>query len=156
MGKTEDNKKVSFGMEDNMTNFDQYLKTDFKFAMESLSYKQLPPAPANTQMALTCRDLLEAKTELDKLMLRFTRSMKFEPESLYELSVTYTAVANINVQGLSAVDWDNIDLSAEIRNGHCTLLSNLVSRTSMMIAQITSANGQVPVITPPAIAKTNG
>lgn len=137
-----------------MTNFDQYLKTDFKFSMESMSYKQLPPAPENTQMALNCRDLLEAKTELDKLMLRFTRSMQFEPASIYELSVTYTAVANINVQGLSAIDWDNIDLSKEIRNGHCTLLSNLVSRASLMISQITSANGQVPVITPPAIAKT--
>ena len=50
-----------------MTNFDQYLKTDFKFALDSISYKQLPPAPPNAQMALTCRDLLEAKTELDKL-----------------------------------------------------------------------------------------
>ena len=77
----------------------------------------------------------------------------FEPAGIYELTISYGAAATINAQGLKEIDWKNINVADEIRNGNCTLLNNLISRISLQIGQITSSSGQVPVITPPGIAR---
>ena len=138
-----------------MINLDKYLKTNYKYFLENLEYKLLAPAVPGTVMQLECRDHLDASmASEDKIRVAFTRTLKFDPECVYKLTVTYGAVAEINELGLKEVDWDSINLSNEMRNGQCGLLDALVSRASMQISQITSASGQAPMITPPKIART--
>lgn len=137
-----------------MINFDNYLNTDYNFYLEEIQYRKLQPAAPNTSLRLACQDHLDADTsEEGKLKLTFTRKLMFEPAGIYELTVSYGAAATINAQGQKEIDWKNINAADEIRNGNCTLLNNLISRISLQIGQITSSSGQVPVITPPGIAR---
>ncbi len=137
-----------------MINFDNYLNTDYTFYLEGIQYRRLQPAAPNTSLRLACQDHLDADTAgAGKLKLTFTRKLTFEPAGIYELTVSYGAAATISAQGLTEVDWKNINVADEIRKGNCTLLNNLISRTSLQIGQITSSSGQAPVITPPGIAR---
>lgn len=136
-----------------MINFDNYLDSDYKFFLEEINYKMLEPADPNASLQLACQDHIEADVKEEILKLSFSRRLMFEPKGIYELTVTYGAIATINARGLSEVDWKNINVAEEIRNGNCTLLNNLVCRTSLQMGQVTSASGQSPVITPPGVAK---
>ena len=49
-------------------------------------------------------------------------------------------------------DWDKINLAEEFRENGEFVLGNLMSRISLLIAEITSSFGQIPLILPPAIA----
>lgn len=136
-----------------MINFDNYLDSDYKFFLEEINYKILEPADPNASLQLACQDHIEADVTEEVLKLSFSRRLMFEPKGIYELTVTYGAIATINARGLSEVDWKNINVAEEIRNGNCTLLNNLVCRTSLQMGQVTAASGQSPVITPPGVGK---
>lgn len=137
-----------------MINFDNYLNSDYKFYLEEIQYRKLQPAASGAALRLACQDHIDADVaEEGKLKITFTRRLMFDPSGIYELTVAYGAIATINTQGLNEIDWKNINVADEIRNGNCTLLNNLVSRTSLQIGEITSSSGQAPVITPPAVAK---
>lgn len=80
----------------------------------------------------------------------FTRDMNFMPTGLYTLSVSFGQLMHIKREHVGKIDWEHINLAEEF---HTTpdYLSDIVSRTALLIAQITSSFGQPPIISPPVV-----
>ena len=92
---------------------------------------------------------VDPRSELG-VKLTFNRTMAFEPEGLFRLSVTYGVMLTFDPSTKNEVDWDGLDIAGEFRKSCGGTLTALMSRTSLMIGQITAAAGQNPIITPAA------
>ncbi|RGB71343.1 hypothetical protein DW070_17395 [Coprococcus catus] len=121
--------------------------------------------------ALNCTDNIQAdvnETELKILVTRslripadvnetelkilVTRSLRFDPEVMFELSVSFGAVLDFDEKRKSEYDWRNINMADEIKENGEFVLSNLFSRISLLIGQITGSFGQQPLILAPTLA----
>ena len=78
--------------------------------------------------------------------------MKFDPEEIFELSVSFSAILKLNGEKKDDYDWTKINLAEEFRENGQFVLGNLVNRISLLIAEITSSFGQTPIILPSGIA----
>ena len=94
---------------------------------------------------------VDVKEEAVKIIV--TRTLKFEPEELFTLTVSFGAILKFNPQKKSAYNWNEINMAEEFRNNGDFVIGNLMQRITLQIAQITSSFGQSPIILPPNIPK---
>lgn len=71
---------------------------------------------------------------------------------MFELSVSFGAVLDFDEKRKSEYDWRNINMADEIKENGEFVLSNLFSRISLLIGQITGSFGQQPLILAPTLA----
>lgn len=83
------------------------------------------------------------------------RVLKFDPEEIFELSVSYGAILKFKHEKKEDYDWNNINLAEEFRENGQFVLANLMNRISLLIAEITSSFGQTPLVLPPSVAPKN-
>ena len=100
---------------------------------------------------MNCFDNIEAKVSGDVVKVTVMRSLKFEPEEIFELSVSYGAILKIKKEKEMDYNWNQIDLAEEFRMNGQFVLGNLMNRMSLLIAEITSSFGQAPLILTPRI-----
>lgn len=95
-----------------------------------------------------------SKREKDKVYFEVARTVGFDPEGIYELTVQFNVIASTeNEAALGAIsDNDLIRLIGRDRN---SFLFSVLSRISLLAAQITSANGEDPIILPPIMLNTD-
>ena len=137
-------------MEDEMINFEKYFLPEHTFYLNHIRYdiKQLTNTVVNAN--LVCKDEITASyIEDQKVRVIFTRSVSFNPNILYEVSVSFGALFSINPILLREFKLLKIDLTEEFIAVSDKMLTNLISRTSLQISQITSSYGQQPLITSP-------
>jgi hypothetical protein len=85
-----------------------------------------------------------------------TRVLKFDPEEIFELSVSFGAILRFNKEKKKEYEWEKINLAEEFRENGQFVLGNLMNRISLLTAEITSSFGQTPIIVPPGIvSKSN-
>ena len=101
---------------------------------------------------MNCFYIIEAVVIEIIFKLTITLSLYFDPEEIFELSLSYGAILKIKKERKEEYDWDKINLAEEFRENGEFVLGNLMSRISLLIAEITSSFGQIPLILPPAIA----
>ena len=99
---------------------------------------------------MKCIDNIEAVVEEKTVKLTVKRVLQFEPEEIFELSVSYGAILKIKEEKKSYA-WDKMNLAEEFRENGQFVLGNLMSRISLLIAEITSSFGQPPIILPPVV-----
>lgn len=136
-----------------IANLVEYFDSSQEIFLEKISYKKIDEIKENEnlEVSLLCEDNVEASIMEDKLKVVITRSLKFDPEVLFSMSVAFGAVLRFNTKK-SEIDWNNVDISKEIvENGEFITLQ-LVSRISLIIGEITSSFGQQPLILPPKLA----
>ena len=76
----------------------------------------------------------------------FNRRMTFDPEELFVLSGSFSALLKFDPEKRDLVDWRSVDLVKEFTRAFPTLLATLNARTTLLVAQITSAAGASPLI----------
>lgn len=136
-----------------MIDFAKYFDLDHEVYLESINYKKLDDIEVEDKLALDCIDNIKADIiNEDQVKIIFIRSLKFDPECLFELKVAFGAVFNLNKEYKEEVEWSKIDLSEELRKSGDNVLGEIISRVSLQIAEITSSFGQSPIITPPIVA----
>lgn len=101
---------------------------------------------------MNCIDNIDVDINQDIVKLTVKRVLKFEPEEIFELSVSYGATLKIKKEKKQDYDWNKIDLAEEFRENGQFVLGNLMNRISLLIAEITSSFGQEPLILPPVIS----
>jgi|SRR6056297_2712131 len=87
----------------------------------------------------------------DSVSIILTRKVYYKPETLFNISVTLRIAYNINKESKQKLNKEN--LVEELKSKKKTLLSPLLSRASLLIANITNANDNLNVITPPFLQK---
>lgn len=133
-----------------MLDFNRYFLPDRKIFLDNVQYETLQLPDPGGGRKLNCKDTILAQRSDKWVKINFNRTLTFTPEGVFRLSVTFGALLPFNLRTKDEIDWKEVDLAGAFRE-HCNpLLTTLMSRTSLLIAQITSSAGQTPLVTPAA------
>lgn len=72
---------------------------------------------------------------------------------MFCLSVAFGADLKFDPQKVNDYNWHEINLAEEFRDNGKFVTDNLMSRITLLIAQITSSFGQPPIVLPSSVAK---
>lgn len=134
-----------------ISNLAEYFENEQEFYLDKVLYNRIDKKLQEEEHSLNCFDNIEVKVSGDVVKVTVMRSLKFEPEEIFELSVSYGAILKIKKEKEMDYNWNQIDLAEEFRMNGQFVLGNLMNRMSLLIAEITSSFGQVPLILTPRI-----
>lgn len=135
-----------------ISNINDYFESDYEFYLDKVSYIHKQKTSSTDEYSLNCNDRLEAKEISDeKLQVSVSRSLVFDPDDLYSISVTFVAVLKYNMAKKDELKNLSDDLSRDLLAHGQFFMSNIMARISLLISEITSSYGQPGVITPPAM-----
>lgn len=135
-------------------NLSQYFLPEHEFYLQNVSYNRIENNIEKEEHSLNCFDSIKADVDgVDAIRVTVTRSLKFEPDELFELSISFGAILTFDPQKKNEYNWHEINMAEEFRNNGEFVTRNLMSRISLLIAQITSSFGQTPLVLPPNVAK---
>lgn len=124
----------------------KYFHPEHQTFLEYINFETSKPVPGAHRMS--CKDTIVARlSEPAGVKLTFNRAISFEPEGVFYLSVTFSCFLRFREETRGEVDWKTVDIAGEFRSGGGILIRELASRASLLIAEITSASGQPPLIT---------
>ena len=137
-------------------NLQEYFKPEQEMFLDTINYKRIESQESDVEEKLTllCQDNVKVSVDEEKVRIIITRSLIFDPEELFALSVSFGSDLKFN-ERKSEHDWMNINLADEFRKNGDFVTIQLMSRITLLIAEITSSFGQQPLILPTALAKRN-
>ncbi len=140
-----------------MIDFNRYFLHEHQIFLDNVNYELIKLDKARGDIKLNCKDTIVAQLIEDVgVKVTFNRTLSFDPEGMFFLSVTFGVMMHFNKVYYDEIMWKNIDIAGEFKAGCPSILTNLMSRTSLLISEITSASGQAPIVTPGAIAPSKG
>ena len=140
-----------------MIDFNRYFLHDHQIFLDNVNYEVIKLEKASPEIKLNCKDTIVAQL-IDKagVKVTFNRTLSFDPEGMFFLSVTFGVMMRFNPVYYDEIMWKNIDIAGEFKMSCPHILTNLMSRTSLLISEITSAAGQTPIITPGGVPPVRG
>lgn len=137
-------------------NLQEYFKPEQEIFLDTISYRRIENSgnELEQEVALLCQDNIKASVNDEGVRIIVTRSLVFEPEKIFVLSVSFGAELKFNNRK-SEQDWMKINLAEEFMQNGDFVTTQLMSRISLLIGQITSSFGQQPLILPTMLAKKN-
>lgn len=136
-----------------MLDFDRYFLKESQVFLSHIDYDFLS-FPQQVDNKLSIKDTIGVyNLEDGKVKIEITRSLDFGAGKLFSLTVVFGILLRKNPFSENEIDWANINLAEEIKNANLPLVKNVMSKMCVLIAEITSSYGQVPVITPPQLIK---
>lgn len=138
-----------------ISNFSECFVSEQEFYLDKISYSRIEKKETTQEYLLNCIDNLEASVNEDKVTLIVRRTVRFEPQEIFELAITFGVVLKIKEEKMNEYDWNSIPLAEEFQTNGNFVLDNIMSRISLLVAEITSSFGQNPIIVPPMIAQKN-
>ncbi len=135
-----------------INNLVDYFVSEQEFYLDTISYNRMDKKEQTTEYLLNCIDNIDVEVNEETVNLIVKRVLKFEPEEIFELSVSYGAILKFDKNKKNDYDWEKMNLAEEFRKNGQFVLGNLMNRISLLIAEITSSFGQAPIILPPSIA----
>ncbi len=137
-------------------NLQEYFKPEQEIFLDTINYRRIENSgnELEQEVALLCQDNIKASVNDEGVRIIVTRSLVFEPEKIFVLSVSFGAELKFNNRK-SEQDWMKINLAEEFMQNGDFVTTQLMSRISLLIGQITSSFGQQPLILPTMLAKKN-
>ncbi len=128
--------------------FGRYFLPDRRVTLENISYEtDMPKLENGTQIRLGVSDTVVAQVIIPRgVKVTFNRALRFEPDGPFTLSVSFAVMLVFNPATAGEVDWKTVDVATEFKRGCPMLMHNMASRAALLVAQITSAAGGVPII----------
>jgi len=129
--------------------FNRYFLAERRIFLENVSYETTPkPGETSGQnLKLGAKDTIVAQmVGTVGVKVTYNRELKFDPEGPFVLSVSYAVMLFFNPGTKDEVDWKTIDIAKEFPKNCGNLIGTMMSRSSLLIAEIPSAAGQPPVI----------
>lgn len=131
-----------------MLDFNRYFLPQRQIFLDNVQYETLETEKTSETRKLNCKDTILAQHSDKWVKINFNRTLSFTPEGVFRLSVTFGVLMPFNPQTKDEINWNETDIASAFQKNCQPLLAGLMSRTSLMVAQITSASGQNPLITP--------
>ena len=130
-------------------NFVEIFHENYSYFLNGINYKVINVGEICDKVAILINDNISfEKFGESNLKVVVERKISFNPNVVYELSVSFGAILTFKSETNII---ENIDLKKEFvsdANGSI-IIQGLLSRISLQIAQITSSFGQNPIVTPP-------
>ncbi len=137
-------------------NLSEYFLPEQEFYLQSINYDRLNSVMSKEEVFLNCTDNIHVeRNENNGVKVTVTRELFFEPGEMFRLSVAFGADLQFDLQRAEEYDWNEVNLAEEFRDNGDFVILNLMSRITLLIAQITSSFGQQPLILPPGISKSD-
>mgnify|MGYP006968288280 CR=1 FL=1 len=137
-------------------NLSEYFLPEQEFYLHKIVYNRIDSITPKEVFSLNCADNINAEVnENNEVKIIVTRSLAFEPEEMFCMSVAFGADLILNPQKVNEYNWNEINLAEEFRDNGKFVTDNLMSRITLLIAQITSSFGQPPIVLSPSVAKPN-
>lgn len=134
-------------------NLSSYFIPEMEIFLDSTNYSRIENGKCdNAELSLLCQDNVNVTLNANSVRIIITRVLKFDPEILFSLSVSFGAVLKFNDKK-NEIDWKSLNLAEEFRENGNFVTSQLMSRISLLIGQITSFLGQSPLMLPPELVK---
>lgn len=136
-------------------NLYEYFLPEQEFYLQNIEYNRIETLAKKMDFSLNCSDSITVEV-LDNIGVKIivTRSLSFEPNKIFQLSIAFGANLKFNPEKYEEYQWNGINLAEEFRNNGDFVIGNLMSRISLLIAQITSSFGQQPLVLPPNVVKS--
>lgn len=126
--------------------FNRYFLAERRIVLENVSYETHAVQPSQT-MQLGGRDTIVAQLVGQAgVKMTYNRTLQFEPEGPFTISVSFAVMLVFNPGTKNEHDWKTIDLATEFRKACPGLVTTMMSRTTLLVAEITSAAGGAPII----------
>ncbi len=127
--------------------FNRYFLAERRIFLENVSYETTKPEAGAQGYKLTAKDSIVSQLVGNTgVKVTFNRELKFDPDGPFVLSVSYAVMLIFNPGTRDEIDWKTVDLSKEFQKNCGPILGTMLSRAALLIAEITSAAGQPPVI----------
>lgn len=137
-----------------MIDFDRYFLHDRRVFLDNINYETLKTDIQQKEVKLNCKDTILAQVTARGVKINFNRALNFDPEGVYSLSVTFGVMLIFDPSTKDEIEWSKIDVAGEFKKSCPQLITVMMSRASLLVAEITSASGQAPLITPAAPAQS--
>lgn len=138
-----------------ITNLSSFFRPEHEIFLDKISYDRIEsPEAVNGEISLVCHDNVTVSHGDEGVKIVITRSLVFDPNILFVLSVSFGAILSFN-ENSSQINWDDVNLAEEFRENGDFVTNQLMSRISLMIGQITSSFGQRPIMLPSELIKNN-
>ena len=133
--------------EEKALDFNRYFLADRRIMLENVSYETSKPEQSANGYRLTGKDSVVAQLVGNSgVKVTYNRTLKFEPDGPFTISVSYAVMLVFNPGTRDEVDWKTVDIAAEFRKNCANIIGAISARISLLIGEITSASGQPPVI----------
>ena len=136
-------------------NLVEYFLPEQEFYLDKIVYNRLPQHTGNSEYSLKCKDTVQVVLEDNGIRITVERILRFEPEEVFELAISFGAVLKFNDKKKQDHQWKDIDLSKEFIENGGFVIDNLMNRISLLVSQITSSFGQTPIVLPPSLMTKN-
>lgn len=126
--------------------FNRYFLAERRIVLENVNYEVHPVQP-NTSMKLNGKDTIIAQIAGQAgVKVTYNRTLQFDPEGPFSLSVSFAVMLVFNPGTRDEIDWKTIDVANEFRKACPALVTTMMSRATLLVAEITSASGGAPII----------
>ena len=126
--------------------FNRYFLAERRIVLENVSYEVHPVQPSQN-MKLNGKDTIIAQIAGQAgVKVTYNRTLQFEPEGPFSLSVSFAVMLVFNPGTRDEIDWKTIDVANEFRKACPALVTTMMSRATLLVAEITSASGGAPII----------
>lgn len=126
--------------------FNRYFLAERRIVLENVNYEVHPVQPSG-QMKLNGKDTIIAQVAGQAgVKVTYNRTLQFEPEGPFSLSVSFAVMLVFNPGTRDEIDWKTIDVANEFRKACPALVTTMMSRATLLVAEITSASGNAPII----------
>ena len=116
--------------------------------LSNISYETDTPKLENgAEVRLGVRDTVVAQVQAGRgVKVTFNRTLSFDPDGPFVLSVSFAVMLRFNPRTASEVDWKRVDAAAQFRQKCPALMQSMMSRAALLVAEITAAAGGNPII----------
>ena len=126
--------------------FNRYFLAERRIVLENVNY-EVHPVQTNGQVKLNGKDTIIAQVAGQAgVKITYNRTLQFEPEGPFSLSVSFAVMLVFNPGTRDEIDWKTIDVANEFRKACPALVTTMMSRATLLVAEITSASGGAPII----------
>lgn len=121
--------------------FNRYFLAERHIMLENVSY-ETPQRVQPGQLRLNARDTIVAQLIGNAgVKVTYNRTLSFEPEGPFTLSVSFSVMLVFNPGTRGEVDWKTIDMAEEFKKNCPQLVQAMMTKTTLLVAEITNANG---------------
>ena len=126
--------------------FNLYFLAERRVVLENVNYEVHPVQPSG-QVKLNGKDTIIAQIVGNAgVKVTYNSTLQFDPEGPFSLSVSFAVMLVFNPGTRDEIDWKTIDVANEFRKACPALVTTMMSRATLLVAEITSASGGAPII----------
>lgn len=136
-----------------MQSLEKCIDNSINIRLYSVNYqaKPFPSVEDEDEVKIDCTDRISKIFHSDdSLTVVYERHMRVRPDSIMEISVSFSAEHKLLPEFVGIINWEDYDLNAEVLKNLPRFVPNEFARLSVIISQLTSAFEGQPLVTPPS------